>query len=253
MSLENVLEKISEEQTVANQDLNLVSPRVIAYKKGQVVAAKERLELLRQDLKKEVIKRSVFIVVTGSDSEQFASIASEEFKCLSFSANRLASDVVNKLSDQLYLNRTLNANTFDIIDNLLEDEMKRLDIASYNRLAFSAKYLRNIKSKQDMIDLVNQALADSVGSEVIGLDALDKVVENIIDTKKVSRIVPIILHTYNNDLVLDLAKNLKTITNKVFTVSAGTNVKTLNLTNFSIEETNEETVGQTLKQIATNA
>jgi hypothetical protein len=250
MSLENVLEKISEEQIVANQDLNLVSPRVIAYKKGQVTAAKEKLELLRQDLKQEIIKRSVFIVVTGSEAQKFADIANQEFKCLSFSANRLATDIVNKLSDQLYLNRTLNANTFDIIDNLLEDEMKRLDIASYNKLAFNAKYLRNIKNKQDMIDLVNQAISDNVGSEVIGLDALDKTVNSVMDTKKVSRVVPIVLHTNNNSLTLDLAKNLKTITNKVFTVSAGTQT---NLTNFTIEETNEETVGQTLKQIATNA
>jgi hypothetical protein len=250
MSLENVLEKISEEQIVANQDLNLVSPRVIAYKKGQVTAAKERLELLRQDLKQEIIKRSVFIVVTGSEAEKFADIANQEFKCLSFSANRLATDIVNKLSDQLYLNKSLNANTFDIIDNLLEDEMKRLDIASYNKLAFNAKYLRNIKNKQDMIDLINQAIADNVGSEVIGLDALDKAVSSVMDTKKVSRVVPIVLHTGNNGLTLDLAKNLKAITNKVFTVSAGTQT---NLTNFTIEETNEETVGQTLKQIATNA
>jgi hypothetical protein len=250
MSLENVLEKISQEQIVANQDLNLVSPRVIAYKKGQVTAAKEKLELLRQDLKQEIIKRSIFIVVTGSEAEKFADIANQEFKCLSFSANRLATDIVNKLSDQLYLNRTLNANTFDIIDNLLEDEMKRLDIASYNKLAFNAKYLRNIKNKQDMIDLVNQAISDNVGSEVIGLDALDKTVNSVMDTKKVSRVVPIVLHTNNNSLTLDLAKNLKTITNKVFTVSAGTQT---NLTNFTIEETNEETVGKTLKQIATNA
>jgi hypothetical protein len=250
MSLENVLEKISNEQIVANQDLNTVSPAVLPYKKGQVRAAKDRLELLRNELKQETLKRSVFIVVTGDQNKQFAEIAEQEFRCYNVSANQLATDIVNKMSDQLYLGKALNANTFEIVDNLLEDRMKDLDIASYNRLAFNAKYLRNIKNKQEMIDLVSEAIADSIGSEVLGLDALERVVDLIVESKKASRVVPIVLTTNNDILTNDLQKNLKRIASKVFSVSAG---QSTTKTSFSIDEINEETVGNTLKQIATNA
>jgi len=253
MSLEAILEEIKKEKVVAEQDLDLVSPMVLYVKKGQVNSAKERLEKLYIDYKNQILRQSIFILVTGQDSETFASIANESFKCFTLDTETFYKEIANEISPQLYEGKNINSSVFDVVNNVLEDRMKNLDVMSYNFLTFDSKYSRMINSKPELVEVLKNAINDQVGGEVIGLDALEKVSKEAVNSDYKSKIVPILLYTKDEGLVSSISDDLRRVNPRVVRVSAGkVNNPDLNvLTN--IKEVTEETVGKALKEIATNA
>jgi len=252
MSLESILGKINEEKEIAKIDLDTISAKARVYKRGQVESAKAKLEGLYIDYKNEILKRAIFILVAGDDSSNFANIAEEKFKCFSVEGKVLFKEIVKELSPQLYLNKTMNAPIFDVISNVLEDKMKRLDVMSYNTLMFNTKYQRAVSNESQMVDLVTEAVSDIVGGEVVGLDALERVAESGVNKNYKSSIVPILIHSTDEDFLLDITESLRRLNPRVVRVVAGKVNKDINAT-ITIEESNEENVGKALKKIATNA
>lgn len=250
--LDSILEKIQQEKKIAEQDLDAVDPRVRSYKKGQIMSAKERLEGLYLEYKNEILKRSVFILVTGNESDKFIKIAEKKFKCFSLEADVMFSEIVDKISPQLYENKTLNAAIFDVVGNVLEDRMKELDIVSYNSLMFSSKFYKNIKDKKEMVEAIREAVSDIVGGEVIGMDALERVSKKAVNKQYKSRIVPILLRTDNEQFIIKMSDSIRLINPRVVRVAAGKTQQDVNAI-VNLEEVTEEQVGQALKQIATQS
>lgn len=252
MSLETVLEKIKEQKVIAQQDLDSVDRRVYPYKKGQVEAAKETLEKLYIDYKNELLKRSIFILVTGSESNKFADLANTKGKTFSLDAKVLFKDIVSELNPELYLNKTANAPLFDIVSNVLEKKMKNLDVMSYNSLVFNQKYLRNIKNKTDMEEVVKEAIIDIVGGEVVGLDALERITKTAVNNNYKSRIVPILLHNEDDRFISDISTTLRSLNPRVIRIVAGEVSTDINPFK-TLTEIDEEKVVETLKEIASKA
>lgn len=252
MSLEQILEKINNEKVVAEMDLDTVSPRALPYKKGQVESAKHRLEGLYIDYKNELLKRAVFILVTGEESSQFADIAKEEYSCFSTDGKVMFKEIVDQLSPDLYVDKTVNAPIFDVVGNILEDKMKMLDIVSYNSLIFNAKYQKTVKTKGDMVDVVKEAISDIVGGEVIGLDALERVTSEAVNKNYKSGIVPILIHSNDENFILNISDSLRKLNPRVVRVAAGKTENDINPL-VSTSKTDENQVGKALKEIAENA
>jgi len=253
MSFKEILTKINEEKKIAETDLNTISPRAYPYKKGQVDRAKENLESLYVDYKNQVLKNAVFILVTGSHSDEFADIAQDKFECFNIDAKSFYQEIVDQLSPELYKDKNLNSSVFDIAGNVLEDKMKNLDVVSYNSLTFSSKYSKFVKTKAEMVDILKDAINDSVGGEVVGLDALEKVSKEAVNKEYKSRVVPILLRSKDENFLLNIATSIRTINPRVVMVVAGeTNNNNINPLS-SISEVNETSVGDVLKEIAANA
>lgn len=253
MSFKEILTKINEEKKIAETDLNTISPRAYPYKKGQVDRAKENLESLYVDYKNQVLKNAVFILVTGSHSDEFANIAQDKFECFNVDAKSFYQEIVDELSPELYKDKNLNASVFDIAGNVLEDKMKNLDVVSYNSLTFSSKYSKFVKTKAEMVDILKDAINDSVGGEVVGLDALEKVSKEAVNKEYKSRVVPILLRSKDENFLLNIATSIRTINPRVVMVVAGeTNNNNINPLS-SVSEVNETSVGDALKEIAANA
>lgn len=250
--LEQILEEINQQKKIAEIDLDSVSPRVYPYKKGQVESAKNKLESLYIEYKNELLNRSVFILVTGDESKEFARIASEEYECFAIEANEFYSEIVENIDPQLYKNKTVSASIFDVLDNVLENKMKNLDIVSYNSLMFNTKYQKTIKSKEDMIKIAEEAINDIVGGEIIALDALEKTSKQAVNKNYKSKIVPILIYTEDSGLINSLSYDIIKINPRVVKILAGKTkgkTKDMNLLT-KITETNSEKVGEALKKIA---
>lgn len=253
MSLATVLKEIDETKKIAETDLNTVSPRAYPYKKGQVDSAKNRLESLYINYKHELLARTVFILTTGSESELFAELAERDFKCFKFDAKTLFKEIADEIDPSFYMKKKVNASTFDVIGNILEDKLKRLDIISYNTLMFESKYERIINSKNEFVDLIANAISDIVGPEVIGLDALERISREAVNQRYQSKMVPILIHSKDEEFISKLSNPLKTLSSRVTRVAAGeTTSNNLNPL-VSITEIDEEKVGNALKEIAANA
>ena len=252
MSLEQILGKINEEKVVAEMDLDTVSAKALPYKKGQVESAKSRLEGLYIDYKNELLKKAIFILVTGDESSQFAEIAKEEYKCFSVDGKILFKEIVSELNPDLYVDKVINASIFDVIGNILEDKMKRLDIISYNSLIFNSKYGRTVKTKGDMIDVVKEAVSEIVGGEVIGLDALERITLDAVNSNYKSGIVPILIHSNDEQFIIDISDSLRKLNPRVVRIGAGRLEKDINAL-ITLDKTDENQVGNALKKIAENA
>lgn len=251
MSLSLILDKINEQKTIAEQDLHSVHPRSYPYKKGQVESAKARLEQLYIDYKNELLKNAVFILVTGDQAGSFANIAEEKFKCFSVEGKSMFKEMLSEVNPQVYVNKKVNAFVFEVLSNILEDKLKSLDVLSYNQLLFNSKYSRVVKNEEEMLEVVTSSIADIVGLEIVGLDALEKVTKQAVNKNYKSRIVPILIHSDDEVFVNEAAQGLKKLTQRVATVSAG---KTNNINSkFSLEDINENSIEETLKTIAANA
>lgn len=252
MSLSTILEEINQQKEIAQQDLNVVNPRALTYKKGQVNSAKQKLENLYVDYKNELLKNAVFILVTGDQSENFTSIAEEKFKCFSADGKAMFKEIVEKISPELYKNKKINSFTFEVIGNILEDKMKTLDINAYNQLIFDTKYSRVIKDKGEMLDTVTTAVVDIVGSEVVGLDALERITEKAVNKNYKSKIVPILIQSPDENFIVSITEGLKRLNPRVIKVLAGKTETDLKA-KISLEEVDEKNVEETLKTIASNA
>jgi hypothetical protein len=252
MSLATILDQINQQKEIAQQDLNVISPRALPYKKGQINSAKQKLEDLYVDYKNEVLRNAVFILVTGDLSEKFASVAEENFKCFSVDGKEMFREILEKVSPQLYRNKKINAFVFEALGNLLEEKMKKLDVTGYNQLIFDSKYSRVVKDEAEMLDVIASAVTDIVGSEVVGLDALERITQKAINKNYKSKIVPILIHSKDEKFIVSITEGLKRLNPKVVKVSAG-KLETDLKTKISLEEVDEKNVEETLKTIAANA
>lgn len=249
--LGNILEEIKQNKKIAETDLSKIDPRAYPYKKGQVNSAKNKLEDLYLRYKNEIMKRSVFILTTGEESRTFAEL-SEGFSCFTVNADDFYTDIASKVSTDVYMKKNVNASVFDILNNLIEDKMKELDIISYNQLFFSSKYQRMCNSKADFLDVVKRSITDNVGGEVVGLDALEKVCVEAVNKDYKSRLVPIVLHSKDEQLIKQLSSDIIKVNPRVVLVTSGkTKLKDKNI--IKVKETTEESVGKALKKIAGNA
>jgi hypothetical protein len=241
MSLETILEKINKEKVSANKNINELDPRVRTYAAGKIRAAKDRLDGLYLDYRNELLNRAIFILVSGENCDKFAEIA-RDFNCFTLDAEILAKEVVEKVNPQLYLGKKLNSNTFEVVNNILEEKIKKLDVVSYPSITFSQKYSRVVGDKKEMIDTVKKAINDTVGGEIVGVDALNRVSEEAIDKNYKSRLVPILLYSNDNSFINQLSKDFNYI-----------KYRTQNITTEEFEEIDSDAVEKTLRKIAANA
>lgn len=249
--LERILEDINAKKQTAQIDLDNVSRRAYPYKKGQVERAKEDLENLYIEYKNEMMKRTVFILTTGDQSSAFADL-SQEFNCFTVNADDFYVDIAKKVSKDFYMNKNVNASVFDVLNNLLEDKMKQLDIISYNQIFFNSKYQRHIKTEGEFLDVVKHSITDNLGGEVVGLDALEKVCKEAVNKGYKSRVVPVVLHTKDELLISKLSNDIIKVNPRVVLLTAGeTKLKDNNI--IKVEKVTEESVAEALKKIAGKA
>jgi hypothetical protein len=252
MSLESIIGNIQEEKAIAEIDLDTVSTAAYPYKQGQVKSAKHKLEGLYIDYKNELLKRAVFILVTGDDAEGFSEIADSEFNCFTTDGDALFKDIVGELNPQLYTDKMANGALFDIVSNILEHKLKHLDIVEYNELMFNTKYSRHLKDKEDCVQLVKEAVTDIVGPEVIGLNALEEVTKEAVNRGYKSRVVPILIFNKDAQFVVDISPRLRNLNPRVVRVAAGKVDIDINA-KITLKKTDTKSVGEALKEIAANA
>jgi hypothetical protein len=251
MSLSNILQQMEANKAAADSNPNLGPPETLNGRIGMKRAASENNKRLRLQYRKELMSQAAYIIVTGSGKDSFAEIASgESFGCFTADPDDFFKDLSSKIDKSLF-GRENTKNLFNIATNILEDKMMELDIASYPMLQFSEKYNFAVKSPEEFVPVIRNAVNDQVGSELVGLNAVYSVVDKAIASGYSATVTPVILNTPDERFAFDLSKNLKRLTPKVFLVAAGKASKELknSLGTFSVKDPTEETVGQTLSAI----
>ena len=254
MNISELVKIINDKKDLANKVIDTTHPYKRIQITGQKKRAKEDLEELFMKYRQEIKSRASFMIVTGSQSNKFTEVSCNDFGCLNVDPMAFYNLITEDIDKRLYTNTVMNRNIFDLAMNKFEDIASRLGIIGFPPMYFETKYKKKINNKEDMVNIIAQAFNDKVGSEVIGLFAIDKVSDILVNEGYDQEIVPpIIVNTKNEEMALDFQQNFKTITNKVFLVSAGkVNEDTKNHSFATASNTKKESIEKTLTKVKKN-
>lgn len=224
MSLKHIIDTIKAKKDIIALEKDIISiedPTAQRMKIGHVKRAKEDLKQLFMDYRKELQSRAAFIVVAGDKSDKFSKLAESSFGCFTVNAEDFYRDIADQVPEIVYKGKSANQSLFEHLMARFEDRALNIDIIGYTPMLFESKYRKILPDKESMIALFKIAFNDKVGSEVVGLDAIDRVAEKAINEDFAGKTVPIILHTKDQVLISDLLTNLGKVTNNVFLITAG--------------------------------
>jgi hypothetical protein len=266
MSLSNILKEIDTNRPNAEMEVTMATPSTYGSRVGVKKAATEAIKRLKVQYRKELMESTVFIIVSGPESEEFTKLASNEaFECFSSDPEEFFKDLTSRISPTLFGRENVR-NLFNIAGNILEDKANELDILSYNGLSFNEKYNRSVKDAQDFVPLIRSAINDQVGPEIVGINAIYSIVDKAINKNHSAEVTPLILNTSDEKFALELYKNLPELVIKgalsverhaakkklkAFLVVAGKASKPLSTTPGAVlvKSVTEESVGKALAAI----
>lgn len=252
MPLDTILKEIKTLAPVAHEEvlpdpINTYSGRLGRQRQAQV-----SLVDLKQNYTRELLRTAVFIVVTGAKRDAFTEIATnDKFKLFAANAETFYEDLANRIHPSLYMGKASPSNLFDVLGRHLEDKMNELNLSEYNQLVFKEKYIQKISTQEEFKTVLKTAINEQVGSEIVGIQAVNDITNTAISKNHSAKITPIVLNVNDQKFAVNLIVDLERLTNKVFLVVAGKAPKDLkSIANaLTVNEVNEETIEATLAQI----
>jgi len=251
--LKQILEDINKNKKLADTDLSDVHPSILTSVSGDKRRAKENLEELYFTYKNHLKSRVIFVLVNGKSSKKFSEVAAANFNGSIFTGESFYEEIVNKVDTQNYIGRTASSSLVDILSSVLGDKASDIGITGYPALLFKSEqtaFLLN--EKKDLVNIFKDMLNEQVGSEFVGLDFLEKVAIESVNSNFSGSVKPIFIHSQDISLLETFAKDFhQRLTPNVFTVTAGiaskeVSEKSLLTVSGKITKTN---VGSVLKEI----
>jgi len=251
-NLAELIETIKKKRELANsspgEDRTSYNVRL-----GKIKRAKEDLKQLFLDYRRSIQESSAFILVTGTNAEKFASTSEEDFACFSLDAEDFYKDLIEKVPPRLYTDYSSSPAVFDYISAHFGDRALEIGIIGHSPLLFESKYKKKLNGKDDLLKLLKVAFNEKVGSEVVGLDAIDKVATKAIEREYDGKVVPIVMFSTDEELIKELSKGFKKVSGNVFIVSAGEVSDSIKDNSVShMDEVSEKSVEESLTEIRKN-
>lgn len=218
-SFEALIKDIEKNKVVAAMEIGDADPRTYTTKLGHIKRAKQNLEDLFLDYRKEVMNRAVFILTKGAQADSFIEIATSEYGCFSVNGDALFEDIISRVDKRYYENMTSSPALFDLLMSSFNDVCDDIGIIGYPAVLFDSKYKRRLKSKEDLLQLTKEAFNEKVGSDLVGLYAIDKASREAVNQGYNGTTIPIIISSNDKELIGELSKSLKSITGNVFEIS----------------------------------
>lgn len=252
-NMQQMLDKIKKLKEVAESDPghNVQTRRV---KLGHIRQAKEKLELLYMEYRRQIQSNCLFIVATGENASKFAEKASSDFQCFSFNADIFYESILSEVPPRVYMDQMASRSFFEHLANRFEERAMEIDIVGYPPLYFDAVYKKKINSKEEALEMTKRAINDKIGSEVVGLDAIEQASKKAVNEGFEGKIIPIVLFSEDETLIKEMLQGLPRINRNVFLVSAGKKVqedlqtKSIN----SMVKVTEESIKKTLLKVKEN-
>lgn len=252
MGLQEIVAQIKELQVYANENVESGPIETLVGRRGRKNQALNQLAQLSRQYKEEMRNGAIFIIVTGSQRDAFASMAVDNFKCFSSDPEEFYSDLTDRVPATLYLGKETLVNAFDTVGRHLEDKMMELDANSYPQLIFKQQYDRKLSSKEDFQALLKQAINEQVGAEIVGIQAVQSLFKKAIEENHVTKLTPIVLPTEDETFVAALSHDLENrLTRRTYVVVAGKATKAVKSIKGSllVKEPTQESVMEVLNAI----
>lgn len=250
MSLQQLVEKIKANKVLADEDVETGAPETLNARRGRQRQAVEQLKLLRTQYAQELMRSVVFILAVGSDSKELADALEKDYGVLKADPELFYTELASRVNPQLYKGRESTSSMFDTLSSHLEDVALKLGIVGYPQLIFKASYRRMLNDENDFRELVKLAINDQVGSEIVGIQAVQAVTDTAIEKGHADRVTPIVLSLDDPNLAVSLLDTLRRLTPNVAMVTVGKAPKGFKERSINtLKNVNQENVEYTLNLI----
>jgi hypothetical protein len=250
--LEDVLERIEKAKKMAEMDLSKVDSNILVNMKGRKQRAAESLGNLYYEYKSALSPNILFILASGSGCKKLADVAEEDYAAMSYPAEIMFEEIVSRIDTSNYVNKSMSSSVVDILSSCLEDRMIEIGVKAYPAIVYTDKYAKLLKSKDDLVTVSARMITDMVGSEIVGVDILDRVAMRAVKKSFKGKVLPVVLYSKDTALINKLAHAFEdTLTDKVFTVYSGVpSVKGGSKPTATVSgKVSKESVGKAMKKI----
>lgn len=252
MSLDTIIKEMKTLKPLAEEDPNSGPAETMVGRRGRINQAIQRLGDLRREYAESLLQSAVFIIVAGAKRSEFEAIATgEKFGLFSSDPESFYTDLANRVHPTLYTGNASPSNLFDVLGRHLEDKMREVGVEQYNQIIFREKYITKMSNAQEFAQVIKAAINEQIGSEIVGIQAANSIVEKAIAGGHSAKTTPIVLSTGDVNLALLLSSDLGKLTPRVFLVNAGKSTKELRSVEeaINLKEVTEDSVKATLDQI----
>jgi hypothetical protein len=256
MSLEQTLKEIKTLKPFAEEDLeNLdpatTNPATLGGRRGRKMQALEQITRLKRDYKQQLMSSALFLVVVGSERQNFEHAATgNKFGLFSADPEQFYNDLAGRVAPALYQGKESVSGIFDVLGRHLEDKANELDLASYPQLIFKESYTGYLTNVKDFTRLVKRAVNDQMGAEIVGIQAVNSILDTAVERGHAGKTTPIILSTDDLQLAKELLRDLGRLSSRVFLVQAGTApIESTAPNNIAVTDVNQGSVKSVLAQI----
>ena len=251
-NLTQLVELIDKNKKVAESNAGS-NPYTRRTKLGRIKRAKENLSELFLEYRKIIQERAVFICATGGQLGNFIDISKQSFGCFNVEAEDFYKEVIKDIDPRLYNNFPASRNLFELMNAGFEEMAMDIGIIGYNPILFESKFKKPLNGKKDLLDLTIRAFNEKLGSEVVGLYAVNKVAQEAVNQSYNNRLVPIIISTKDAALLKEISKGLRKYFNNIFIVSAGKVTKEIKQNSIaSLKKVDEASVEKALIKVKEN-
>lgn len=221
MSLQNTMSEIKKVSHYANEEVAEMPRETLGGRMARQRKAQEELRMLTETYRQELLASSVFILVTGSERDQFLKTATEDFKFFTADADQFYADIADTLSTDLYVGKESSSNLLDVVSRVLENKALEVGIVGYPMLTFRQEHRRFINGKEDLIELIKEIVSTQIGAEVVGAQAAKTILSNAIASGHDANTTPVLLSVSGEKSLVDTAAGLERITRRVYVITAG--------------------------------
>ena len=246
-SLKEIMEDIHKNKAIATEAAS-VDVNVRRMQQGSQAQAKEKLKDLYMQYRKAVMLNSLFMVVVGSNAKKFAEESKASFSTYSYDADELFLSIADQIPEQLYKGKLASRALFDHIMARFEERAMQIDIIGYTPILFKQEFKRTLKDKAELIAMMREAFAKTVGNEVVGLDVIEKTATVAVNEGFEGKVVPIVLHTDSVEFAKGLSKDLNRLSPHVIIIKAGKTSENI-LTDLTIKAVNEKSLKELFLKI----
>ena len=221
MSLEQILKEIKEVKPFAEGDAEVGPIETLNGRRGRKNQAIERLSQLKLQYKRDLMRTAQYLVVVGTlRNELTEALTAPKIGLFSADPNQFYNDLAGRVNPALYQGRASPSELFDVVGRYLEDKASELDIVAYPQLIFKESYVRPINTSQDFVSLIRTAINDQMGTEIVGIQAVNSIVDSAIAKNHDAKSTSIVLNA-DADLALDILRDFDRLTNRVYVLLAG--------------------------------
>lgn len=215
--IKSIIQQMRLQQAEATKEL-VPDGRTMTSQLGNIKRAEENLNQLFIDLRNEVSKNAIVILVKGDSGQQFSKIA-EDFGCLTFEAEAPFKKISDRVDDS-YLGKTASDSILDIAMGALSDISHEVGILGYNYVQFRNDDAVHLNNRKDLENLIAKTFNREIGAELVVLYTIHEAALKIRDSDFEGSRVPLVLYSENSNLIDQIAMDSKRLNMNVFVLES---------------------------------